>query len=177
MPGATWDDVARLPEHLVGEIIDGELIVTRLLPWRAARVQTLLVGLIGRAYDLDRCGSPSQWHILSRMETHLGEDVLTPDIGGWRIDRLPEVSDEYPTIAPDWVCEVLTPETEAFDRGEKLRAYARYGVPHVWFADDQPRVEVLHLEGGMWHSEGVYDSVIRSEPFGELEIDLTSFWR
>lgn len=29
------------------------------------------------------------------------------------------------TLAPDWVCEVLSASTETIDRGTKLRIYAR----------------------------------------------------
>ena len=32
------------------------------------------------------------------------------------------------TLAPDWICEVLSPSTETLDRGKKLRIYAREGV-------------------------------------------------
>ncbi len=43
----------------------------------------------------------------------MGDDVLVPDLGAWRHERLPTPPPgEYPTIAPDWVCEVLSPSTE-----------------------------------------------------------------
>ena len=174
---ATWADVAKLPEHLVGEIVDRELIVTRLLPMRAAHVHSVLLATIGRAYDLDRRGTAAHWWILTRMESHLGDDVLTPDIGGWRSTTMPGVPDGYPDVPPDWICEVLTPETEAYDRGRKLDAWARHGVRYASLADDEPRIEVLQLVNGRWEREGVFDTTIRAEPFSDLEIDLGSFWR
>jgi hypothetical protein len=52
------------------------------------------------------------WIILYEPEVHLGEDVLVPDLGGWRRETLPELPDApYLAIAPDWVAEVLSPST------------------------------------------------------------------
>ncbi len=39
------------------------------------------------------------------------------------------------TLAPDWVCEVLSPSTAAMDRADKLPIYARAGVEHAWLVD------------------------------------------
>jgi len=35
------------------------------------------------------------------------------------------------TMAPDWVCEILSPSTERIDRLKKLRIYAREGIAHA----------------------------------------------
>lgn len=46
--------------------------------------------------------------------------------------------------------EVLSPSTEAIDRGEKLRIYARESVAHAWLIDPSRRtLEVLTL-GSLW---------------------------
>ena len=71
--------------------------------------------------------------------------MLVPDIAGWRRERLPAVPDEpYLTLAPDWVCEVLSASTERIDRGPKLRIYAREGVAHAWLVNPTNRtLEIL----------------------------------
>lgn len=62
--------------------------------------------------------------------------MLVPDLAGWRLDRLPRLPDEaYCSVAPDWICEGLSPSTAALDRVKKLAAYARERASHVWLVD------------------------------------------
>ena len=57
--------------------------------------------------------------ILNEPELHLGRDVVVPDLAGWRLERMPELPETaYFELAPDWVCEVLSPSTEAYDRAD-----------------------------------------------------------
>jgi len=42
--------------------------------------------------------------------------MLVPDLAGWRIERMSaEPYAAYPTLAPDWVCEVLSLSTEVIE--------------------------------------------------------------
>lgn len=69
-------------------------------------------------------------------EPRLKDDVLVPDLAAWRRERLPSApSGEYPAVAPDWVCEVLSPSTAKIDRTKKLVIYAREKVCHAWLVD------------------------------------------
>jgi hypothetical protein len=63
-------------------------------------------------------GGPGEWVILFEPELHLGSDILVPDLGGWRVERMPELVDDDPyfTLAPDWICEVLSPRSAKYDR-------------------------------------------------------------
>ena len=94
-------------------------------------------------------GGPGGWIILNEPELHLHGDVLVPDIGGWRRERMPTL----PTasafeLAPDWVCEVLSPSTASTDRAVKMPIYAREKVGHVWLVDPLLQtLEVLRLDG------------------------------
>ena len=47
----------------------------------------------------------------------------------------------YFEVAPDWVCEVLSPSTERYDKGAKRQIYALYGVEHLWLLD--PRIRTM----------------------------------
>jgi Uma2 family endonuclease len=49
----------------------------------------------------------------------IGNDVLVSDLAGWRRDRAPSVDRAYFVVAPDWICEVLSPSTEKFDRSRR----------------------------------------------------------
>jgi hypothetical protein len=65
---------------------------------------------LGPPFDRGRGGGPGGWILLDEPELHLGGDILVPDLAGWRRERMPEVPDAaYTTLAPDWVCEVLSP--------------------------------------------------------------------
>ena len=82
-------------------------------------------------------------------------------------------------LAPDWVCEVLSPSTEAVDRADKLPIFAREGVRHAWLVDPLARtLEVLRLDGGSWRGAAAWrdDAVVRAEPFDAIEIELAALW-
>ena len=113
-------------------------------------------------------------------ELHLGSDVLVPDSAGWRRSRMPALPDTaYFQLAPDWVCEILSPSTASLDRGKKLAIYGREQVRHAWLVDPIARtLDVLELNAGRWRRLGTHagSDVVRAEPFTEIELELASLW-
>jgi Uma2 family endonuclease len=111
---------------------------------------------------------------------HLGADVLVPDYAGWRRTRMPSVpATAYFPLAPDWVCEIISPSTAALDRARKVGVYAREQVGHAWLIDPSARtLEILRLEAGRWVivSTDAGDVTVRAEPFAEIEIGLADLW-
>ena len=81
-------------------------------------------------------GGPGGWLILVEPELHLGPDILVPDIAGWRRERVPTLPEEpHFSLAPDWLCEVLSPSTGWLDRLEeaaRLRARERCARAGSW---------------------------------------------
>jgi Uma2 family endonuclease len=134
---------------------------------------------LGSAFHRGR-GGPGGWIILDEPELHLGEHVLVPDLAGWRRARLPEVPREaFLTLAPDWVCEVLSPSTALLDRRQKMRIYAEQSVSHVWLVDPVVRsLEVYALQGEHYLTVGTFgeDEVVRAAPFAELALELAALW-
>ena len=128
---ATYEDVINAPDHLIAELIDGDLFTSprpRLRHSNVASTVHLMLGPLQRGP-----GGPGGWIFLFEPELHLGENVLVPDLAGWRRERMNEVPDAAAAeLPPDWVCEVLSRSTVRLDRELKLPIYARYGVPHVW---------------------------------------------
>ena len=107
--------------------------------------------------------------------------MLVPDLAGWRRTRLPRVPMDQASIAlaPDWVCEVLSPSTQALDRADKMVVYAREGVAHAWLVDPLARtLEVYRLEAAGWLRVAVHrdDARVRAEPFDAIEIDVGVLW-
>lgn len=178
---ATYGDLLKVPEHLVAEIVDGELFTSPRPALRHATASSALGALLGPAFMFGR-GGPGGWWILDEPELHLGADVLVPDLGGWRRERMPEVPDEaWCDIAPDWVCEVVSPSTGRLDRVRKMPKYAMHGVSHLWLVDPGVRtLEVYRLEQGRWSLVATHGdddvSLIRAEPFDAIALDLRLLW-
>lgn len=177
--GATYVDLWDVPEHFVAEIFDGELYASpRPAPPHARAAIGLSAELWG-AFDRGRNG-PGGWIILYEPELHFGKDILVPDIAGWRRSRMPEMpAGAYFTLAPDWICEVLSRSTESIDRGKKLRIYARERVEHAWLLDPlRQTLEVLALDFGKWAARGTHEGRdnVRVEPFDAIELELAALW-
>lgn len=178
---ATYQDVLDAPEHAVAEIVDGELHVMPRPAAPANSVHSSLLFELGPPFSRGR-GGPGGWIIIGEPELHLPDgDVLVPDLAGWRRERMSVVPDAAGiSIAPDWVCEVLSPSTERLDRAQKVRIYARWGVAYAWLVHPRHRtVEVLRLhEDGTWLTLAVHrdDERVRAEPFDAIELDLANLW-
>jgi Uma2 family endonuclease len=166
-----------VPEHRVAEIVDGELITSPRPAFRHARAASILGVALGGPYDLG-LGGPGGWWIVDEPEVHLGEDVLVPDLAGWRRERMPLFPDvAWCELAPDWVCEVLSPASVRFDKRRKLPVYSRAGVGHAWLVDPVARtLEVLRLHGTSWLLAATFgeDDRVRAEPFPDVEIPLAA---
>ena len=179
---AAWRAV---PPYLVAEIVGGLL---RTMP-RPARRHTIAASNLGEElgppFKRGR-GGPGGWVILDEPELHLGTmpDIIVPDLAGWRRERMPDAvgADDAPPyydLPPDWACEVLSPRTEAFDRGEKIPVYAREAVRHVWLVDPlEKTLEVFRLESERFVLLAVHhgDARVRAEPFDAIELDLAALW-
>jgi Uma2 family endonuclease len=180
-PRATYADLEAVPANKVAEIINGVLIVNPRPALPHAAAATAISEELGPPFKRSR-GGPGGWVILYEPELHLGPepDVLVPDLAGWRRERMPERPDTpFTRLAPDWVCEILSPSTAAVDRGEKLPIYARESVRHAWLVDPAVHtLEVLRLEREAWRIVATWhdDAKVRAEPFDAIELDLGILW-
>jgi Uma2 family endonuclease len=177
---ARYEDLFSLPEHVVGEIVDGELHVSPRPGPAHVAASTTLGEELGPPFKRGR-GGPGGWILLDEPELHLGGNVLVPDLAGWRRERMPEMPVDLPyfVLSPDWACEVLSPSTAAFDRGRKLAVYARERVAHVWFIEPVSQtLEVLRLDGDTYRIVQVAsgEAAVRAEPFDAIELELRVLW-
>jgi Uma2 family endonuclease len=177
---ATYQDVLDAPRHKVAEIINGELHLFPRPRLTHASVETGLVVELLPPFQ-DGVGGPGGWTILLEPELHLGEDIVVPDIAGWRRERLPVVEDiPFTSLAPDWLCEILSPSTAKIDRVEKLPIYAAAGVKHAWLVHPLRRtLEIFRLRDGRWLPVATHggDQRVRAEPFDAIMLDLGRLWR
>ncbi|HKQ70680.1 MAG TPA: Uma2 family endonuclease [Polyangiaceae bacterium] len=176
---ATYEDLLAVPRPLLAEIIHGELVThPRPATLHALAASTLTAEVVG-AFQRGR-GGPGGWFIVAEPEIHLGADILVPDLGGWRRERMPQYPDTAAfQLAPDWACEVLSPSTRSWDVTEKRAIYAREEVRHLWFVDPRARtLEVFRLEPQGWVVAGSWrdDARVRAEPFDAIELELGALW-
>lgn len=179
---ATYQDVLDAPENVVAEVIDGELHTQPRPRMRHAIAASRLGAVLEVALDRgDR--DPDGWVLVDEPELHLGAepDIVVPDIAGWRRRRFiaEEPDPAFMVVAPDWLCEILSPSTAVKDRTLKLPLYAREGVRWVWLLDPQTRVlECYALDGENWRLLGTFaeEALVRAPPFEEVEISMGRLW-
>jgi Uma2 family endonuclease len=178
---ATYADVLAAPEHMVAEILNGELVLSPRPGPRHARAASRLGMALG-GFDGDPVGDgPGGWWILDEPELHLGPQVMVPDLAGWRRERLPEIPDEPAlTVVPDWCCEVASPSTRRHDRMVKAALYLELGVRWLWLVTpNEETVEVFEAVLGRWVLEAtvVGDELARLPPFEAAMLDVGAWWQ
>lgn len=123
---------------------------------------------------------PGGWRVLPEPELRLRGDKLSPDLAAWRIARLPVLpKTSFIQVAPDWVCEILTPSTQSIDRFTKMPAYAAAGVCSLWLLSViNHSLEVYRLGGGTYELVATHrgDRRVRVEPFAEFQLELATLW-
>jgi hypothetical protein len=176
---ATYDDLLAVPEHLVAEILFGQLVTHPRPAPRHAVAASALGHALGPPFQSGN-GGPGGWLLLDEPELHLNGHVAVPDLAGWRRERLPMLPETaWIETPPDWVCEVLSPSTERYDRGDKRTIYAEAGVGYLWHVDPVLRMlEVFELKDGKWLLNGVChdDAEVTAPPFAEPSFRLGLLW-
>lgn len=176
---ATYQDVIDSPPNMIAEIIGGELRLSPRPGGPATVVGSAIGKKLGSLFERDD-GGPGGWLILWEPELHLGDEVVVPDLAGWRLERMPVGPDDaFFTIPPDWICEVLSRSTEKTDRTEKMPIYASFGVQYAWLVHPRRRtLETFRLRDGSWSATGVRKDTDRAriEPFDAIELDLARLW-
>jgi hypothetical protein len=176
---ARYEELIALPENQVGEIVGGVLYASPRPAVPHAVAGSSLGGTLIPPFHFGD-GGPGGWWILDEPELHFGEDVLVPDLAGWRRERMPgPPASAFIELPPDWLSEVLSPSTARLDRTKKLPVYARAGVSHVWLIDPLAKtLEVLRLESGRWMVEGLFggNDVVRAAPFEVAAVKLSRLW-
>lgn len=172
---ATWADVLAWPEGTHVEVIDGEIHVAPRPAPASNRAQGGLYRYIGGPFDVD--GEPGGWWVLIEPDVELGPgQIYVPDVAGWRRSTLPSLPEERPVrVRPDWVCELLSPSTQRFDRVRKADVYLRTGVSHYWILDVPERLlEAFEARDGGWFRLGAFGDgdVVAIAPFEAVRLDV-----
>jgi Uma2 family endonuclease len=176
---ATYEDLLKAPQGKVAELIHGVLHTHPRPRSTHGSASNALSGMLYYPFRKGR-GGPGGWILVDEPECHFGENVLVPDMAGWRRERMPELPDApFFELAPSWVLEVLSPSTEAVDRSEKMPIYAMHGVAHAWLIDPAEKLlEVYRLDGTTYRVVATHagDAKVRAEPFDAIELELADLW-
>ena len=176
---ATYQDVLDAPPNMVAELIGGALHLHPRPGPKHARAGSSLGVEIGGPFDRGR-GGPGGWIILDEPELHIADDVLVPDLAGWRRERMPKLPDAawFDTV-PDWACEILSPGTRRLDLTEKRDRYAAAGVRHLWLVDPDARtLEAFEAREGGWLLIAALkdDEEVRVPPCDAVPFALSALW-
>jgi len=176
---ATYADLCAVPAHQVAQIINGELIVQ---PRPAPKHVLAASGMGGKLMNPFHYGDggPGGWWILIEPELHLGKEVIVPDIAGWRRERMPKLPETaYFSLAPDWVCEVLSPSTAQIDRVAKMPIYLAAGVTTLWLVEPNTQVletYVAHQQQWLLHKTYKNADAVAAPPFEAISFELAALW-
>jgi Uma2 family endonuclease len=170
-----YDYLSDLPEGVTGEILNGQLYAHPRPHGRHILAASSITSQFFGPYHGGR-GGPGGWWILTEPEIHFELDraVCVPDIAGWRREHMPSIPDGHKfEIAPDWICEILSPSTESIDREVKMPLYAKYGVAFLWLVHPiKMTLEAYALRNKQWHLQAVIKA---DDPVCLLPFDSTSF--
>ena len=107
------------------------------------------------------------------------ENGIQPDLVFVSRERSGIISERAIEGAPDLIVEVLSPSTQARDRGIKMRRYARSGVPWYWILDPVGRALQeyrLAEQGYELIATSGPGSVFRPQLFTGVEIPIDDLW-
>ena len=171
------DDIWDAPEDSNRyEVIEGDLYVTPAPSWQHQNASSVLLTYLGLHVRENRLG----WVVSAPTGVVLDqENGIQPDLVYISRERMHIISERGVEGTPDLVVEILSPSTEARDRGIKLRRYAAAGVPNYWIVAPQTRSLETHRLGEQGYDRtGVYGpgSVFRPELFPGLETPIDDRW-
>jgi len=176
---ATYADIEALPPNMVGEILFGSLITHPRPTPRHGAAAYAVGSLIGSPFQFGN-GGPGGWIFIVEPELHFGPHVLVPDIAGWKIEHSTGRADKaWIETAPDWLCEVLSPSTERYDRHEKQRINGTYKVGHIWHVNPTTRLLEVYerQERGWLLSQSFQDQdQVTAPPFEAITFNLGLLW-
>jgi Uma2 family endonuclease len=177
-----YDAIKALPEGVTGELINGQLHTQPRPSAKHASASSGLGWALSGPYRYGS-GGPGGWWIIDEPEVHFvrNQEVLVPDLAGWRRERMPELPDHQRfEVVPDWVCEILSPATASKDRQVKMPVYARYGVGYAWIIDpDTGTLEAYTRAEQAWRPIASYrgEDGVDAAPFPEAGFRVADLWR
>jgi Uma2 family endonuclease len=177
---ATIADLDALEGDMHGELIDGVIYEPTPRCFEHGHVRMNMLMQLVSPYEDGAKGKPGEWWVQGPNDfTVAGREVFRPDLLGWRKAKLPSPSrTERVDVVPDWVCEIVSKDSRAYDLKTKRSAYARVGVRYRWYVDLETHVlSVFELAADGWRELGVYcdDDSVRAPPFDGAKVEMSEW--
>ncbi len=141
----SYEEFLASTEGTWAEWVDGEVIVLSPASTKHQQLMRFLLALFSHfteAGDLGEVLAPPFQMKLSTRPSGREPDLIF--IAKKHLDRLKNTYLDGPA---DLVIEIVSPESQARDRGEKFYEYEAAGVPEYWLLD-QPRLQAEFYELG-----------------------------
>jgi Uma2 family endonuclease len=170
----TLDDLLASPEERI-ELIDGEIVRRPMARSEHGVVQNRASVELG---PFDRKSGPGGWWIITEVNVNYElHQCPSHDIAGWRKERMPERPRGVIEMAPDWVCEIVSPGHERKDTLTLFLLLQRHRVPFYWLIWPEDRVLIAHaLDGDNYRVVKTISGQSRARipPFDSVELDLAN---
>lgn len=131
------------PEGVNAEIARGVYLMSPRPSLAHTFTEGRTFALLDEGFGRGRGSDPPDWlfSIEPEIRSEPAFSRVIPDVAGWRRSTTgwPDLEVNPILLAPDWVAEVLSPHTTAFDRGPKKEAYGLIGVGWLWLIDVKKR--------------------------------------
>ena len=169
---STIADLLESPEERV-ELIDGEIVRRPMARAEHGVVQYRAGVELG---PVDRKSGPGGWWIITEISVNYElHQCPCHDLAGWRKQRMPERPRGVIELAPDWVCEIISPGHERKDTLTIFLLLQRHRVPFYWLIWPEDRTLVAYrLDGDHYRVIATLSEPVRAriQPFDEIELDL-----
>lgn len=155
------------------ELIGGDIVRRPMARIKHAQTQSRTARELG---PFDRSSGPGGgWWIATEVSVaYENHECPSHDIAGWRRERLPRLPDGVVDLAPDWVCEIVSPGHERKDAVTLPALLQRHGVPYYWLIWPEDGVIVHRLKDNGYHIIATFkdQAFARIPPFDAIELDL-----
>ncbi len=173
--GLTVQDYLGIPEEDENryELIDGELILLYSHSWVHQSVLGNLMSLLHKSVRAEKMGES----VAGLLDVFLSEhDVFHPDLLFISNERRGIIHSDGLHGAPDFVIEVLSPETEQRDLTIKRERYEMFDVREYWQVNTTAEtITVLRLNDGKLEQVGVLGqgAVVETPLLPGLRVDVS----
>ncbi len=168
----TLDDLLMCQDERA-ELIGGEILYRPMARFQHGMVQG---NTRAELNTLTRQAGPGGWWIATEVSVaYEAHECPTHDLAGWRKERLPGMPSGVMDLAPDWVCEIVSPGHERKDTLQLLLLLQRHQVPHYWLIWPEDRTLIAYaLEEGQYKVIATLEKETRARipPFEAIELDL-----
>ena len=156
------------------EWVDGEIVLMSPNSADHQRISMFLVRVLTAFIEARRLGEVFFAPFLMRLSTR--PSGREPDILFVAAEHAARIHGTYLDGAADLAIEIVSPESDARDHGEKLVEYETAGIPEYWLIDPLRQQASFHRlgEDGRYHlgpvdADGFYNSAVL--PGFRLQVD------